>query len=65
MDDSLLSERPSHNRVAEALRLDVAHFVVACPKDMTMFSDAVKTAGVEDRLTVRDITLLVQEAMLP
>ena len=65
MDDSLLTERPSHNRVAEALRLDVAHFVVACPKDMTMFSDAVKTARVEDRIGVRDITLLVQEAMLP
>jgi hypothetical protein len=32
---------------------------------MTMFSDAVKTARAEDRLTVRDITLLVQEAMLP
>ena len=51
--------------MAEALRLDVAHFVVACPKDMTMFSDAVKTARVEDRIGVRDITLLVQEAMLP
>ena len=38
-------------------------FVVACPKDMTMFSDAVKTARAEDRLAVRDITLLVQEAM--
>jgi Fe-S oxidoreductase len=64
MDDSLLAERPSQNRVNEALRLDVAQFVVACPKDVTMFSDAVKTARVEDRLAVRDITLLVQEAML-
>jgi Fe-S oxidoreductase len=65
MDDSLLTERPSHNRLAEALRLDVAQFVVACPKDLTMFSDAVKTAGVDGRLAVRDITNLVQEAMLP
>ena len=65
MDDSLFSQRPSENRVAEALRLDVDQFVVACPKDMTMFSDAVKTARAEGRLAVRDITMLVQEAMLP
>jgi hypothetical protein len=41
----------------------VAQFVVACPKDVTMFSDAVKTTGAEGRLAVRDITLLVQDAM--
>jgi len=64
MDDSLLSERPSQNRIAEALRLDVTQFVVACPKDVAMFSDAVKTARMDGRLAVRDITMLVQEAML-
>ncbi len=63
MDDDLLTERPSEIRIAEALRLDVAQFVVACPKDATMFADAVKTARAEDRLVVRDITLLVQEAL--
>ena len=63
MDDNLLTERPSEIRIAEALRLDVAQFVVACPKDATMFADAVKTARAEDRLVVRDITLLVQEAL--
>jgi Fe-S oxidoreductase len=63
MEDSLLKERPSENRIGEALRLGVGQFVVACPKDVTMFSDAVKTVRADDRLAVRDITLLVQEAI--
>jgi hypothetical protein len=63
MDDGLFTERPSESRIIEALRLGVGQFVVACPKDVTMFSDAVKTVGAGDRLVVRDITLLVQEAI--
>jgi Fe-S oxidoreductase len=63
MDDSLVAQRPSENRVNEALGLDVGQFVVACPKDATMFADAVKTAGADGRLAVRDIALLVREAM--
>jgi Fe-S oxidoreductase len=63
MDDAAFSERPSVSRINEALRLGVGQFVVACPKDMSMFSDAVKTVGAEDRLVVRDITLLVEEAI--
>jgi Fe-S oxidoreductase len=63
MDDGSLAERPSENRISEALRLDVGQFVVACPKDLTMFSDAVKTVRADDRLVVRDITSLVQEAI--
>jgi hypothetical protein len=42
----------------------VTQFVGACPKDGAMFSDAVKTARMDGRLAVRDITMLVQEAML-
>ena len=63
MDDSMLKERPSESRISEALGLGVGQFVVACPKDLTMFSDAVKTVQADDRLVVRDITLLVQEAI--
>jgi Fe-S oxidoreductase len=63
MDDSVLAQRPSENRISEALRLDVGQFVVACPKDATMFADAVKTARADDRLVVRDIALLVEEAL--
>jgi Fe-S oxidoreductase/nitrate reductase gamma subunit len=64
MDDSFLAERPSVNRIKEALSLGVDVFVVACPKDYAMFSDAVKTVGAEDRLRVMDITELFAEAVL-
>lgn len=63
MDDSYLSERPSENRIREAAELDVTHFVVACPKDYTMFSDAVKTTGNEGRLQVVDIVELFAQAV--
>ena len=62
MEDSS-PERPSASRIKEAQLLDVSQFVVACPKDLTMFSDAVKTAGAEDQLVVRDIVSLLDEAI--
>ncbi|MFD1659101.1 (Fe-S)-binding protein [Streptomyces caeni] len=62
MDDSMLDERPSENRIREAVRVGVDKFIVSCPKDMTMFSDAVKTTGNEDAMTVLDIIQLVKEA---
>ena len=65
MDDSFLAERPSENRIREAVSLDVSQFIVACPKDVTMYSDAAKTTGNDGRLAVRDITLLVAEATVP
>ncbi|RDH79948.1 (Fe-S)-binding protein [Mycolicibacterium moriokaense] len=65
MDDSVFDERPSENRIKEAAQLDVTHFVVACPKDMTMYSDAAKTTGHADHLSVLDITQLVAMAVSP
>ncbi len=65
MDDSFMDERPSVNRMKEASELDVSHFVVACPKDMAMFSDAVKTVGMQDRMGVVDIIQLVAMATMP
>ena len=63
MDDSVFAERPSELRIAEALDLGVDQFIVACPKDVAMFSDAVKTVGAQDQLRVRDVTVLVAEAL--
>ncbi len=63
MDDSGLTERPAVNRIHEATTLDVSHFVVSCPKDMTMYSDAAKTTGNDERLTVLDIVRLVDMAV--
>jgi Fe-S oxidoreductase/nitrate reductase gamma subunit len=65
MDDSGLEERPSESRIREAAALDVERFVVACPKDFTMYSDAAKTTGHEDRLRVMDLVQLVEEASVP
>lgn len=59
-----LEERPAENRVKEALALpDVQCLVVACPKDLVMFQDAVKTVGAERRLRVADLGELVLEAL--
>jgi Fe-S oxidoreductase len=58
-----VTERPAVNRIREALDMDgVTYFVVACPKDLGMFEDAVKTVGAEDRLKVVDLGELVFEA---
>ena len=65
MDDSGLDERPSENRIREAVALgeDVKFFVVACPKDMVMYSDAVKTTGNEGRIEVVDVVQLLDRAL--
>jgi len=65
MDDSALVERPSENRIREAVALGVDTFVVACPKDFTMYSDAVKTTGNEDKMVVADLVELVELALVP
>jgi Fe-S oxidoreductase len=64
MEEDPKQERPSEARVREAAGLrDVQMLVVACPKDIAMFQDAVKTTGLEDRLVVKDLIELVHEAM--
>jgi Fe-S oxidoreductase len=63
-DTEKIAERPSENRVREAAALDgVQTLVVACPKDIAMFRDAVKTTGQETKLAVKDLAELVAEAM--
>jgi Fe-S oxidoreductase len=64
MDDSSQKERPSEMRIREALGLGgVRYFVTACPKDYTMYTDAVKTSGSEGKIVVKDIIELVEEAL--
>ncbi|EKD89246.1 MAG: hypothetical protein ACD_34C00143G0002 [uncultured bacterium] len=64
LDEGTMKERPSENRIKEGASLvDVSTFVVACPKDITMFQDAVKTAFLEDKLVVKDLIELVYEAL--
>jgi len=66
-------ERPAEQRIREALAALGASangasgqkllFVVACPKDVVMYTDAVKTTGSEGKIEVRDVIQLVAEAM--
>ncbi len=64
MEEGEVKERPSEIRIREAAQLDgVDTLVVACPKDLVMFQDAIKTTGYADRLVVRDLIELVHEAL--
>ena len=63
-------ERPAENRIREALTTFEKNpsdkkqlFIVTCPKDMIMYSDAVKTTGNEGKIEVRDLIQLVAEAV--
>ena len=59
-------ERPSENRIREAVGLaDVELFVVACPKDVTMYEDAIKTSGNAERIELRELTELLEQALSP
>jgi Fe-S oxidoreductase/nitrate reductase gamma subunit len=58
------AERPSENRIHEAMALgDLDYFVVSCPKDVTMYEDAIKTTGSSASLQLRELTELIEEAI--
>jgi len=64
LDEEVKAERPSENRIREAAALnEVTRFIVTCPKDYTMFQDAVKTTSLEEKLKVLDLIDLVTEAL--
>ena len=64
MEEGKFEERASESRIKEAAALEnVAYFVIACPKDYTMYQDAVKTTGREDQLKVLDLIDLLAEAI--
>jgi Fe-S oxidoreductase/nitrate reductase gamma subunit len=64
MAEGEIQERPSESRIREAVNLEgVNTFIVACPKDVTMFRDAVKTTGYEERLVIKDLIELVHAAL--
>ena len=64
MAEGEIKERPSESRIREAVKLgNVNTLVTACPKDVTMFRDAVKTTGNEQILEVKDLIELVHAAL--
>jgi Fe-S oxidoreductase len=62
MDDSKLDERPSEQRIREAQALgELDYFIVSCPKDLAMYSDAAKTVGAP--FEVAELTALIERAL--
>jgi Fe-S oxidoreductase len=56
-------ERLSDRRLKEVIATGADVLAVACPYEVPRFEDAVKLAGYEDRIKVRDITELLVEAI--
>jgi Fe-S oxidoreductase len=56
--------RPSELRIDEAVGLgSIDYFVVACPKDVTMYEDAIKTSGHQGEIELRELSELVLESL--
>jgi Fe-S oxidoreductase/nitrate reductase gamma subunit len=61
--DPVGAEKPAQNRIKEAAAIPgLEIYVVSCPKDLTMFEDAVKTTGNEGKFVVKELIELVREA---
>jgi Fe-S oxidoreductase len=55
-------ERPSEQRIREAQTLGrLDYFLVSCPKDLAMYSDAVKVVGAD--FEVAELTALIERAL--
>jgi Fe-S oxidoreductase len=64
MPDAAKAPRPSEDRIEEAVGLrDIDYFVVTCPKDVTMYEDAIKTSGNEASIELRELVELVWQAV--
>jgi Fe-S oxidoreductase len=62
--DPVGTEKPSANRIKEAGAIEgLMVFVVSCPKDLTMFEDALKTSGFEGKFIVRELIELIDECI--
>ncbi|HEX3848075.1 MAG TPA: heterodisulfide reductase-related iron-sulfur binding cluster [Steroidobacteraceae bacterium] len=62
--DPVGAEKPAQNRIREAAAIPgLEVYVVSCPKDLTMFEDAVKTTGNEGKFVVKELIELVREAI--
>ncbi|MGA2777337.1 MAG: (Fe-S)-binding protein [Steroidobacteraceae bacterium] len=61
--DPVGSEKPAQNRIREAAAIPgLEVYVVSCPKDLTMFEDALKTTGNEGKFVVKELIELIREA---
>ena len=61
-DGAETDERPSEQRIREAQTLgELDYFLVSCPKDLAMYSDAVKVVGAD--FEVAELTALIERAL--
>jgi Fe-S oxidoreductase len=64
MPDPVGADKPAQIRMREAAAIEgLEVFAVCCPKDLTMFEDALKTSGYEGRFVVRELIELIGEAL--
>ena len=56
-------DSPNRIRVREAYNTGAEILAVACPTCMIMLDDAVKVEGLEEKLTIRDISEIVSEVV--
>lgn len=62
--DPVGAEKPAQNRMREAAAIPgLEVYVVSCPKDLTMFEDALKTTGNEGKFVVKELIELIREAI--
>jgi Fe-S oxidoreductase len=62
--DPVGTEKPAQNRMREAASIEgLEVYVVSCPKDLTMFEDALKTTGYEGKFVVRELLEMLEEAL--
>ncbi len=65
MEDNPTGERPSESQIREALALgDIRYFVVACPKDVVMYTAAIQEVGAQEKIAVRDLAELLTDSVL-
>ncbi len=64
MPDPVGLDKPAHNRMREAAAIPgLQVYVVSCPKDLTMFEDALKGTGNEGKFVVKELIELIREAL--
>ncbi len=63
MDEFPTTDKIAELRVKEAVATGAEILITACPFCLSMLADAVKTAGYEDQLEVKDIMELTAELM--
>ena len=56
-------ERLSDRRIKEAIATGADVLAVTCPYEVSRFEDALKTAGYDDKMIVRDVVELLAESL--